>query len=313
MKKVSIIIPVYNSEKYLCQCLESILNQTHKNFEVLLVCDKGKDNSDKICLEYAEKHHNIYTFIREKGLGVSSARNYALDNISKDSEYVSFIDADDWIEPTFLETLIDNIEQHKADLSYCKHKSSKPTKKQFQSIKIVETKIFTANQCIKQLISKENATFCVWNKLFKKDLLDDIRFDETIKFAEDILFCFKYLLKCKSIVSTNQKLYHYINNPTSAIHNCHALQRMSEIETYEQISQMAGGFSQTAKIYMRTWQYIMMVEKLWLYKKSKLKLSELKNKLINAINDNKPFFKATKKHLVFYRQLTSFLEKIIGK
>ena len=310
MKKVSIIIPVYNSEKYLCQCLESILNQTHKNFEVLLVCDKGKDNSDKICKEYAKKCNKIFAFVREKGSGVSAARNFALDHISEDSEYVAFIDADDWVEPRFLETLIKNIETFEADLSYCGYKLSKPTTRHLKT-KTQKTKVFTINQSIRQIVGFEQMTFVLWNKLYKTSFARNIRFDEKIKFVEDTLWVFQYLTKCHKVVASNQKLYHYIKHPQSALKTGNIFERITEIETYEQISQMAEKFSQTAKCFMRAWQYIMMVEKLLYYKKSKLKMPEIKQKIINAIKYNKPYFLLTKKHFVFYRKLVPFLEKII--
>ena len=113
MKKlVSIIVPVFNVEKYLRQCLDSILGQTFNQFEVIIVNDGSTDNSGAICQEYEARDNRIVYLEKENG-GVSEARNLGLDFAT--SEYIIFIDSDDWIEPTYVEVLYEKIEEYQAD------------------------------------------------------------------------------------------------------------------------------------------------------------------------------------------------------
>ena len=116
MKKlVSIIVPVFNVEKYLRQCLDSILGQTFNQFEVIIVNDGSTDNSGVICQEYEARDNRIVYLEKENG-GVSEARNLGLDFAT--SEYIIFIDSDDWIEPTYVEVLYEKIEEYQADIRY---------------------------------------------------------------------------------------------------------------------------------------------------------------------------------------------------
>lgn len=116
MKKlVSIIVPVFNVEKYLRQCLDSILGQTFNQFEVIIVNDGSTDNSGAICQEYEARDNRIVYLEKENG-GVSEARNLGLDFAT--SEYIIFIDSDDWIEPTYVEVLYEKIEEYQADIVF---------------------------------------------------------------------------------------------------------------------------------------------------------------------------------------------------
>lgn len=114
-KLVSIIVPIYNVEKYLRQCLDSILRQTFRPLEIILVNDGSTDGSDTICQEYAKIDERIVYLKKENG-GVSDARNVGLDAVN--SDYVLFIDSDDWIEPTYVEVLYEKIEEYQADIVF---------------------------------------------------------------------------------------------------------------------------------------------------------------------------------------------------
>ena len=107
MPKISVIVPVYNTEKYLHRCIDSILAQTFTDFELLLIDDGSKDNSGAICDEYAAKDSRVRVFHKENG-GVSSARNLGLDNVR--GEWVTFVDSDDWVEKEYIELFVKNID-----------------------------------------------------------------------------------------------------------------------------------------------------------------------------------------------------------
>ena len=113
--KVSVIIPVYNSEKFICRCVDSVLNQTYKNLEIFLIDDGSPDNCPKICDEYAKKDERIRVFHNENG-GASVARNFALEKMNGD--YVIFIDSDDYIKAEMIETMLNKIQEMGGGCSY---------------------------------------------------------------------------------------------------------------------------------------------------------------------------------------------------
>ena len=117
MELISIIVPVYKAEKYLSECIDSIISQTYENFELILIDDGSPDNSGKICDEYAEKDKRIKV-IHKENAGVSSARNIGLDNAS--GEYIAFIDSDDFVDKQYLEKLHCNLKHNDADISLCR-------------------------------------------------------------------------------------------------------------------------------------------------------------------------------------------------
>ena len=115
MKKISIIVPIYNTEKYLQRCIESLINQTYQNLEIILVNDGSTDNSEKICAKYKKTDNRIKVFSKVNG-GQSSARNLALENITGD--YIGFVDSDDWIALDTYEYLMNIIEKNSADIAF---------------------------------------------------------------------------------------------------------------------------------------------------------------------------------------------------
>ena len=127
-KKVSVIIPVYNVEKYLKECIQSVLRQTYKNLEIILVDDGSKDNSGNICDEYAKRDERIKVIHKKNG-GLSDARNAGIDICT--GEYIAFLDSDDFIEEDMYEFLVKNLEKAKADISICQvyyvYKNAKQT------------------------------------------------------------------------------------------------------------------------------------------------------------------------------------------
>ena len=128
---ISVIVPVYNVENYLPRCLDSIINQTYTNLEILLVDDGATDNSGKLCDEYAQKDNRIRVFHKENG-GVSSARNMGLDNAT--GEYIAFVDSDDYIDKCMYEIMLNSSVQNNADIVVCGYLSqSIKTKKAAQT------------------------------------------------------------------------------------------------------------------------------------------------------------------------------------
>lgn len=208
---ISIIVPVYNVEKYLGKCLDTIINQTYKNIEILVVNDGSTDDSDKILKEYYKKDKRI-RIINKKNGGLSSARNKGIDKAS--GKYLSFIDSDDYIENDMIETLYKTIFKEEADISICEfiEEDEMNPKQVTQQQEVIN--IYNKDEAIKELILDKKITNHAWNKLYKKDLFENIRYPEG-RNMEDIATTYKLFLKSNKIVKTNQIKYHYIQRSNS--------------------------------------------------------------------------------------------------
>ncbi len=235
-KKISIIIPVYNAEKYIGQCIENILNQTYNDYEIIIVDDGSKDNTKNIAINLAEKHDSI-KFFRNHKKGVSSARNLGLFN--SNGEYIVFIDVDDIISPAFLKTLVDMMEYDDNDCAIVSY----TTKKEELSFNgMNDANIVNVSDIKYKLLteSKYNVGGYIWNKIYKKSILDkyNIIFDEKILVCEDLLFNSQYFEKSKRIVYKNVFLYYYKLNSNSAVNKIENAKWFDAIEVYGKLCQM---------------------------------------------------------------------------
>lgn len=206
---ISIIVPIYNVEKYLNKCIESIVNQTYENIEIILIDDGSNDNSGIICDEYAKKDNRIIVVHKENG-GVSSARNKGL-KIAK-GEWISFVDADDWIEQIFCQTLLNKVTQEQADIALCGY--NRITDSRIEKINANNQEVFlNSNEyLVKSLNPQTGFGFCHM-KLIKKEVLKSISFNERIEVGEDALFNIQLSTYIKKAVFLKQPLYNYrINN-----------------------------------------------------------------------------------------------------
>lgn len=213
---ISVIVPIYKVEKYLKRCVDSILNQTYKNLEIILVDDGSPDNCPKMCDEYAEKDDRIKVIHKENG-GVSSARNAALKAASGD--YIGFVDADDFIHPKMYEILLKNATENNCDCAICDR--SKLNNDECVNLAIDEKiapEILSTYDILKREFAWGDFNICctVWNKLIKKNILGNIVFDETISSGEDTYFVSQIVLKCKRISYMKLPLYNYIQVEGSA-------------------------------------------------------------------------------------------------
>ena len=216
--KISIIVPVYNVERYLRQCIDSILAQTYKDFELLLIDDGSPDNSGTICDEYAKKDPRIRVFHKPNG-GVSTARNLGIDNAR--GEYISFIDADDYVEPNFLEEMLNAMNRYNADLVCCgTWESVKPDGRYACIMKTDKDKKFTRNEMLIEVLAPDSCGGAPFNKLYKASIIksNQIKFPEDMKYWEDSSFAIKYTLHCTQTAYISNVLYHYVANDTSATH-----------------------------------------------------------------------------------------------
>jgi glycosyltransferase involved in cell wall biosynthesis len=200
----SVIVPVYNVDNYLVQCIDSILFQTYSNFELLLIDDGSTDSSSYICNKYAKKDSRVRVFHKDNG-GVSSARNRGIEESKGD--YIVFIDADDWIDNDYLQCLMPN---EKDDIVCCSYKLENITK-EINDWGILLSESSNSTDFITNNITKFGFN-TVWAKVFRSDIIKQkhIRFNENISQCEDAIFVFDYLCTYKcNIKNVLRQSYHY--------------------------------------------------------------------------------------------------------
>ena len=208
MPKISVIVPVYNTERYLSKCIDSILSQSFTDFELLLINDGSKDNSGTICDQYAVNDSRVRVFHKENG-GVSSARNLGLENAR--GEWVTFVDSDDWIyEQSLMQLILHSCESNLIIGSIYFECSNKELNLLDMEIVLRGKELF---ECFSNRIS--NIAFnspCA--KLFNRTIINEncIRFDEALRFGEDAVFVKSYLLNITSVSVVNFSCYHYCDS-----------------------------------------------------------------------------------------------------
>lgn len=205
-KQISVIIPIYNVEKYLPKCIDSVINQTYGNIEILLINDGSTDNCGLICDHYADKDNRVNVIHKENG-GLSSARNVGLS--LAEGRYIAFLDSDDWIDPEMYKVLIEALERTGADIAACGFKEVYQNKIIVQSYSGFET-IYDKINAINSLFDEtKNIRFEVWNKVFKKEIIGDIRFKDRQVF-EDVYFDRNVFLKMNSLVYVDKPMHNYL-------------------------------------------------------------------------------------------------------
>jgi len=226
MNKISVIVPIYNVEKYLRRCVDSILAQTYANLEVILVDDGSTDGSPAICDEYAQKDKRVVV-IHKKNAGVSAARNSGLDKATGD--YVAFVDADDYVDTSMYAKLIEKAEQNDLDICVCQYyqvdEQTGKTKfvnetdiDNIKNEKVFSSLIKVGSKHKKDHIETENIMGCVWRAIYKKNLVADTRFNQEFSIGEDLIFSIELFKKKPKVDIVCEPLYFYIQRASSAVH-----------------------------------------------------------------------------------------------
>lgn len=210
---ISIIIPIYKVEPYLRRCLDSVVNQTYTNLEIILVDDGSPDDCPKICDEYASRDNRIIVIHKKNG-GLSDARNAGLD-ICK-GEYISFIDSDDWVERDYIEVLFNLLQKTNADIAVGNHQLFSEDGVVYPQ-NIFFDSVLDGYDATTMLIFKEPIQFVVsWCKLYKRNLFGKVRFPVG-KIREDECTSYQFFHYSKIVSTTSKTLYHYLKRPDSII------------------------------------------------------------------------------------------------
>lgn len=233
---ISVIIPVFNVEKYLRECLDSVANQTYSDLEVLVIDDGSKDSSPQICDEYAAADSRFIVIHKENG-GVSSARNTGIENAH--GNLIAFVDADDVLDLDMYEILVHALETTDSDIAACSYKNE--YSKSFQSISkhevVPEVVCFdTSEKSLESMTSKQNSIEgFVFNKVWRREALEGIRFKTDIAIIEDAAFTWEVVSQISRSCFVNLPMYHYRIIPTSAVRNSSLDKYLGALYVYESL------------------------------------------------------------------------------
>ena len=237
MKKISILIPAYNAERFLDRCLGSILAQTYQNIEVLAVNDGSKDGSLEMLKAYAARDSRI-RIIDQANAGVAEARNVALANASGD--YILFVDADDWIEADMAASLLELLEgAPDADIAVC---AGDPAEHPGEAIHVADPKveIWDPERQKREFLMHHRLQGMLWNKLIRASLFKGLTFDRTVGYGEDAQIMWKVLARCRNMVLTNQVYYHHVIEPTSISNQRFSPKKYAAIKVWQKIEADVG-------------------------------------------------------------------------
>ena len=212
MINITIVVPIYNAEKYLDRCMQSILNQSFKNFEVILVDDGSNDGSKIICEKYKAIDKRVILLSKKNG-GVSSARNSGIDLAS--GELIMFVDPDDYLEKDMLKRMYDIYEKYKCDVVICDFETNSRKR---CNITCTPNKLIYRNDMMDDILldvlKGENETYC-WNKLYKMSLIKNNKiYFENYNIWEDAIFNYRVYMNCSKVYYLPEKLYNYMVNST---------------------------------------------------------------------------------------------------
>lgn len=256
---ISIIVPVFNVETYLPRCINSLIRQTYKSIEIILVDDGSTDRSGNICDEWANKDHRIRVIHKANG-GVSSARNAGIR--VAEGNFLGFVDGDDYIEPKMYETMLKCIEKNNADIAMCGYVDY-PYGIEVPVYRGVEVVLPCGyEEALVQIYKRNGFSTSMWNKLYRKKVLGGLLLNESISVSEDELWLVKAISKCSHIAFVPEALYHWMPRDGSAIRSHKVTQkRMTVLEAKHQaISLMPEPAATLAKATMYNDCYYLKVD-----------------------------------------------------
>lgn len=229
MKSVSILIPAYNTSAYIGKCLDSIINQTYQQLQIVIIDDGSIDNTIEICKLYSDKDNRI-EYYTQSNQGVAATRNNLLQKVKGD--YVLFVDADDWIEFDMVEHLVSLATKHSAGMIMCDRVINDTNPVETSP----NTKILSQDEAVKDFLMHEYFVGSLWNKLIHNSLLKDIKFCNEISYGEDALFVWSVLQGVDRVVVSSKQLYHYRMNEDSISHQSFGEKKLTGHLTWQLIT-----------------------------------------------------------------------------
>lgn len=210
---VSIIVPIYNSEEYLSKCVDSLVAQTYKNIQIVLINDGSPDNSEKICEEYANCDSRV-TYIKKDNGGVSDARNYGL-KYSK-GEIIAFVDPDDWIELETIEVLVKTMLKDGSDIVSYGVKYVDENGDLIRTVAVKENECLSTYEAMREFLKYNKIKQQVWDKIYRKEIIGNIEFEKG-RSIEDVFWVHQVLGEAKKISVNKTLLYNYMQRSDSVM------------------------------------------------------------------------------------------------
>lgn len=222
---ISVVVPVYNVEKWLKRCVDSICGQVYKKLEIILVDDGSTDSSGELCEQFAMLDSRIKVIHKENG-GLSDARNIGLSQAN--GEYISFIDSDDWIEKNFIEYLFKLVAEYECEVAGCAYRKCEDICEKVLQTSCQEVKIYEHIDVMSALIDNM-VQQVVWNKLYKKSVIEDIIFPKG-KYHEDEFWSYQVFARINKYVESNYIGYNYFQRENSIMGEKYSLKRLDVVE-----------------------------------------------------------------------------------
>lgn len=232
---VSILVPCYNCEKFLENCLNSLINQSYKNLEIVCVNDGSIDNTLEILNNFALKDKRIKVFNKENEKSISKTRNFLLQKAN--GKYLTWVDSDDWVEKNYILDMVNAMENENVDLVICGYQKDKKINAKQKKIKRYY-EIDNNIETLKKMIAMKPYLGYCWAKLYKTNIAKSILFDTDVNFSEDMLFNCKYLLVSKSSYYFNTSNYHYIQHKSSIMHSKIDENKLTILKSSEKIIEL---------------------------------------------------------------------------
>ena len=220
---ISVIVPVYNVERYLSKCIDSLINQTYKNIEVLLIDDGSTDNSGNICDEYQKKDNRISVYHKKNG-GLSSARNFGISKAK--GEFLCFIDSDDYIDNNMIGLLYYGCVNNQVDISWCDKIIEYDKRVGYKKTIYTKPYLMTTEEAFANILLNDPS---VCDKMFNRKLFKDVKFPEG-KLFEDIITVNHLIYQCDKIYHVGEACYHYLQRENSIVHKTFDLKKLDYIK-----------------------------------------------------------------------------------
>ena len=307
---ISIIVPVFNVEKYLMRCLDSIMKQTYENIEIIVVDDGSTDNSAKIIDNYSMKDKRIIAIHQENG-GLSNARNNGLRKCN--GNYVAFVDSDDYISEDYIEILYRLIKKYDVKISCCDYKifsADIEELKQHKNKKYIEY-VMDKEKYILEYLYSEGYYISAWGKLYKKELFNTIKYPEHVLY-EDLNTTYKLALECDKIVCCNAKNYYYFMRADSITKENFSEKQFDMIKnTFEMTEKIKQIYPEYEKAIIYRNVHACFSTYCRLINSDDKKYSEKKKQILTYINKNK--FKILFNCKVPYRDKAAIFVMIFGE
>lgn len=226
---ISVIVPIYKVEEYLDRCVESIVNQTYKNLEIILVDDGSPDNCPQMCDEWAEKDNRINVVHKENG-GLSDARNAGMPFAT--GEIISFIDSDDWIDLDMFKKMLSRMQNDNSDMVSCGVKWVEEDGSLIRDVTSDDVVLDTTT-AMKELLNDSKLKQHVWNKIYKYDLIKDIPFEKG-KYHEDVFWSYQIVGRAKKVSVVKESFYNYVQRSNSIMGERYSAKRLDALDANRQ-------------------------------------------------------------------------------